>query len=127
MAADLLLAVRLEPGLVERLRLVRPLLHEPDGGEDEERELEELRLPVLEHGAAELGREHVVAPRDRRGVVRELVGVEGVLAGERLRDQRREEEDAEEDREAVLVDESPQSTTSPTTIQRARPPTIMSQ
>ena len=42
--------------------------------EDEERELEELRLPVLEHGAPEVGREHVVEPGQRSPVVRELVG-----------------------------------------------------
>jgi hypothetical protein len=50
-----------------------------------------------------------------------------VLAGERLRDQGRDEDDAEEDREAVLVREAPQSTTSPTPIQSASPPRISSQ
>jgi hypothetical protein len=76
---------------------------------------------------AEVRRKHVVAPRDGCGLVGELVGVEGVLAGERLPDERRHEEDAEADREAVVVDEPPQSTTSPMPIQRARPPTIRKQ
>ena len=48
-------------------------LHEPNGREDEERELEELRLPVLEHGAPK-SVEHVVEPGQRSPVVRELVG-----------------------------------------------------
>ena len=127
MAADALLAVRLPTGPLEPLRLVRPLLHEPDRHEDEERELEELRLPVLEYRTAEGGREHVVRPRKRPAVVGELVGVERVLPGERLADERRQEEDAEEEREPVLGREAPQSTTSPTPIQSASPPRISSQ
>ena len=51
---DLLLLVRLEAGVLEPLRLVRALLDEPDGRSDEDRELQELRLPVLHHSAPEL-------------------------------------------------------------------------
>jgi hypothetical protein len=53
-----------------------------------------------------------------------LVGIERVLADERLRDQGQEKERAEEDGEAVLEQEPPHSTVSPTTVHRTMPPTI---
>jgi hypothetical protein len=126
-APEALLLLGFPAHVAERLRLVRPLLHEPDGGQDEQGELEELGLPVLEHGPAEARREHVVAPRNGLPVVEQLVRVEGVLTCEGLRHEGREEDHPEEEREAVLEEEAPQSTTSATPIQRASPATIASE
>ena len=49
-------------------------LHEPAVARMKSANWSELRLPVLEHGAPEVGREHVVEPGQRSPVVRELVG-----------------------------------------------------
>ena len=55
MAPHLLALVGFPARVVELLRLRRAPLQEPDRGEDVQRELEVLRLPVLEHRLAELG------------------------------------------------------------------------
>src|SRR3712207_7429882 len=47
--ADLLLGVALAALLARLLGLGRAALHEPDRAEDEQRELQVLRLPVLHH------------------------------------------------------------------------------
>src|SRR4051812_21732508 len=105
--ADHLLLVGLAARLAQLLRLRGAALEEPDGGEDVERELEELGLPVLHHVAAEARREDVAAERDRVVVVAQLVVVEVGVADERLADQRGQEDAAEEQPEAVVADEAP--------------------
>jgi hypothetical protein len=59
--------------------------------------------------------------------VLQLLGVVGVLSREGLAEQRREEDDAEEERKPVLEREPPHSTVSPTAIQVTRPATMTSQ
>ena len=71
------------PTSSESLRLVRSLLHQPNGREDEERELEELGLPVLEHRASKGRREHIVEPGQRLAAVGELLRVVSVLTRKR--------------------------------------------
>jgi hypothetical protein len=104
---DLLLFLRLETYVLQPLRLVGASLDEPDGGKDEERELEELRLPVLHDGAAEVGGKDVTPPRDRVLAVCLLLGVVGVLSGERLADERHQEDPDEEETEPVLFGVGP--------------------
>ena len=60
---------------------------EPDRREDEDGELEELRLPVLHHGLAEVGRGDVAGPRDRAPAVLDLLLVVDLVPGERLADE----------------------------------------
>ena len=104
-AADLLRAVVLGPDLVELGGFVRALLHEPDRGADEQRELEELRLPVLHQRAGERRRDDVRPPRDRLGAVLGQIGVLGVLAGNGLRSDGADEQSEEEQRQAVVSGE----------------------
>src|SRR3954451_22612556 len=105
--SDLLLLVRLAARLAQLLGLRRAALQQPHGGEDVERELEELRLPVLHHVAAEARREDVAAERDRVVLVAELLVVEVGVADERLPDQGDEEDAAEEEPEAVVAEGAP--------------------
>jgi hypothetical protein len=100
--ADLRILVRLRPRILDLLGLGRPSLHEPDRREDDQRELEELGLPVLHHVPAEVGRDEVAAVRDRLRVVRTLLVVVGEEAGDRLPDERQEEDREEEERQALL-------------------------
>src|SRR5918999_2213939 len=102
-AADLLLLIRLEPDLVDSLRLVRAALDEPDGSQDEEAELEELRLPFLQDRLAEVGREDVSAERDGLAPVRQLLLVESLLSCDGLPEDRYEAEHEEEQRQRVVV------------------------
>ena len=110
--ADLLLVVRLAAGLVELLRLRGAALQQPDRPEDEQRELQVLRLPVLHHGLTEVRRGQIAAERDRVGLlVRELrvgdrVVVELVVAGDRLKCERDEKQHPEPDRQAVVLEEA---------------------
>jgi hypothetical protein len=105
MAAEPLLPVALEALLAQLLRLGGAALNEPDRDEDVQRELEVLRLPVLRHRLAVRRRGDVVAEGDRRRVVLGLVGVERVVAGDRLAGQGEQEERQEAEREPVLVGE----------------------
>jgi hypothetical protein len=66
-------------------------LEQPDGADDVERELQVLRLPVLEHVDAEARRSHITPQADRITVMGGLVGVEVGVADERLHDERAEE------------------------------------
>src|SRR3954452_23466248 len=95
MAADSLLLVRLAAPLAELLGLTRSLLSEPHGGQDEQRELQVLRLPVFEHLAAEIRRRHVAAIRDARRLVCRLLVVVSPPARGRLSGQS-EQEDGQE-------------------------------
>ena len=99
--ADALVLVGFEADLVGFLGLGRSALDQPDGAEDEQRELQVLGLPVLEHVDAELGRAHIAPQRDRVAVVGELDRVEVGVPDERLRDQRAEKERAESEAEPV--------------------------
>ncbi len=123
-AAELLPVLGLDPGSVERLRLGRAALQEPDGGEDEERELEVLGLPVLEHRLPEARRDEVAGVRDGLGAVECGVLVVGPMAGDRLRDQRAGEEGEEDERERVVAEPAHQRWASPTTVYRAMPAAI---
>jgi hypothetical protein len=67
-------------------------------------------LPVLEDVAAEVRRQDVVQPGNRIAAVLELLGVERTLTRKRLTGQRRREEDAEEDGQPVLEQETPHAT-----------------
>jgi hypothetical protein len=88
-AADLLALVGLPARLVQLLRLGGSPLHQPHRGEDVEGELEVLRLPVLEHGLAELGRDQEAPERDLLAAVAQLVVVELVPSGDRLKRERK--------------------------------------
>src|SRR5215212_6854130 len=117
--ADLLLLVGLGARLVELFGLRRAALEQPHGGEDVERELEELRLPVLHHVAAEARGEHVAAERDRVVLVAELLVVEVGVTDQRLADEREQEDPAEEQPEAVVAEDAPhQSPRKPMTRNR---------
>lgn len=100
MGPDPLLLIALQPDVVELLRLVGTFLHEPDRRRDEDGELQELGLPVLQHRAAEVGRDHVLPPRERLLPVLCVLRAVVVLAGKRLADERREEDRGEEERES---------------------------
>ena len=121
MRAHALLLVALRTCALEPLGLVRPLLHEPHGCADEHGELKELGLPVLHDGAPEVGASDVLPPGQRRALVRELLGVERVLTGERLGHERSQEENREEDGEPVLLEEHPHPDATATTIATIRP------
>jgi hypothetical protein len=62
-------------------------------------------LPVLHHGLAEGRRGQVGAERDLGRVVLDLVLVEGVVARDRLRAQRQQEDGEEEEGDPVLIGE----------------------
>jgi len=74
------------------------------------------------HRAAEAGRTYVVPPGDGRLPVCCLLCVEGVLAGERLSDERCQEDRGEEDRESVLPREASHCCVSPTVTKKTMPP-----
>ena len=93
--ADLLVRVGPAAFLAELLRLGRAALQQPDREQDEERELEVLGLPVLEHRRGELGGHHVAAERHVRIPVPGLVLVEVRVAGHRLQHDREQEQDQE--------------------------------
>src|SRR5215211_3248825 len=98
MRPELLHLLALQPDVLDRLRLVRAALNEPDRRDDEEHELEELGLPVLEERLPVIRGGDVAAPRDR------------------LAERRREEDREEEQREAVVPEEA---------LHRCRRPTAM--
>jgi hypothetical protein len=100
-----LLLVGLAPALAELLRLGRPALEQPDRQQDEQRELQVLRLPVLHHPDAELGRGDVAQEGDPGVAVAVLVLVEVGLPGDRLEHQRGEEQAEEDERQSVVPDE----------------------
>ena len=92
---------------------------------DEERELEELGLPVLHHGSAEVGRERVVEPGERLAAVPRSLGVRRMLAGEGLGRECPEKERPEEEREPVLRAEAPHPPVIPIARASAMPPKIV--
>ena len=66
MRADSLILVATRfPHLSSSFDSERTLLHEPDRGQREQRELQVLRLPVLRHGLPEVGRAQVAPEADR--------------------------------------------------------------
>src|SRR6266508_145839 len=88
------------------LRLRRSLLHQPDRCEDVERELQELRLPVLHHRLAEVrGCEIAEVGDGLLGVLDGVLVVEAVT-DEGLREERQEQESAAKEGERVLADET---------------------
>ena len=97
----LLLLVGLPAGVVQRLGLGRPALQEEHGGHDEEQELQELGLPVLGDVDGERRGGHVLADADRVEAGAALLLVEQGDAGDRLPDERGDEERAEEQGQAV--------------------------
>ena len=85
----------------------RAVLHEPDGGEDEEEELEVLGLPVLGDIDDEVRRGHELGPGHHHGAVRKLFLIEGDEPRDRLAEEGDDEEGCEEDAERVLADAHP--------------------
>src|SRR4029078_5934512 len=117
MRPDALVLVRLASLVPRLLGLGRTALHEPHRQQDVERELQVLRLPVLEQRVAEARRREVPPERDRRLVVRGRLVIEVVPAGERLAGDGEHEEAEEDEREAVLPQEAAhQWCVMPTTI-----------
>src|SRR5918992_1143760 len=100
---DLLFRIRLAADVFRSLGLVRAALNQPDGGHDEEHELEVFRLPVLEHRLPEVGREDVAHVRDGLRSMLQLVLVERALPRDRLTDERGQEEDEEKERERLVA------------------------
>ena len=128
-----LLLVGLAALLARLLGLGRSLLDEPDREQDEQRELQVLRLPVLGHGLREVRRGEEAGEADRlRRLVRHLgvPGLEVVVvlpARVRLAGQGGEEEREEDEAEALLAQEAPhQWCESPMTVKYARPAMITS-
>src|SRR5215210_3256037 len=107
MPADLLLLVGLRALVAGLLGLRRAALHQPDGQQDVQRELQILRLPVLEDGVAEARRHDVAAQRDRRLVVGRRLVVEVLPAGHRLTGEGEREEGEEDERQRVRPEGSP--------------------
>ena len=105
--ADQLVLVGLAAGLLRFLRLGRAALHQPHRRQDVERELQELRLPVLQHRLPKVGGDQVARVRDRVASVLHLLLVVDANPDERLPDDRSEEDAAEEQCERVLPYESP--------------------
>src|SRR5215207_11290814 len=116
MRPELLHLLALQPDILDRLRLVRAALDEPDRRDDEEHELEELRLPVLEERLPVVRRGDVAAPRDRLAAVLELLLVVRGAPCDRLAERRREEEREEEQREAVVAERALHRCRRPTAI-----------
>jgi hypothetical protein len=81
-------------------------LQQPHRQQDEERELEVLRLPVLHHGDGERRGEDVAPEADLRLHVAVLLVVEGGVARHRLEHERDRKERQEDDRETVLAQEA---------------------
>jgi hypothetical protein len=106
MFSDLLVLVRFAPALIELLRLRRAALKEPHREQEEERELEVLRLPVLHHVDAELGRHDVARQRHLGIAVADRLFVEVRVPRDGLAHQGGEEQQQEDDREAVLLEEA---------------------
>src|SRR4051794_4442391 len=113
--ADLLLLVGLGPLTAEGLGLRRAALHEEDRREDEQRELQVLRLPVLHDVDHERRGRHEAPERHRGVLVGELLVVEVAVPDERLRDEGREEDPEEEQRQRVLADPAPHRANAPIT------------
>ncbi|MDQ2939721.1 MAG: hypothetical protein M3R23_04230 [Actinomycetota bacterium] len=63
-------------------------------------------MPVLGHRLPEGGRSQIAAERDRLLAVGDLVGVVSDVTGDCLPGQRRQEGDAEENRQAVVAQEA---------------------
>ena len=104
---DSLFLVRLATDVLGRLRFVRALLDQPDGGEREGPELQPLGLPVLEHVGTEVRAPEITEKRDGLLAVLLLVLVELVEPRDRLTDEADEEQAEKEEREAVLAEEPP--------------------
>jgi hypothetical protein len=90
---------------------VDPLLHEPHARQDEDRELQVLRLPVLHHRPAERRRRHVAPQRQRLRLLVEQFGVGDLLvvvervARDRLGHEQNEEQHEEEQGQPVVAQE----------------------
>jgi hypothetical protein len=130
--ADVLLGVGLAALLARLLGLGRALLDEPDREEDEERELQVLRLPVLGHRLREARGRQIAAQAQRlRGLAGHLgmPGLEVVVlvpARDRLADQRGQEEGEEGEAEALLAQQAAhQWCVRPMTVKYASPVTMM--
>jgi hypothetical protein len=98
-----LVLVGLRADLRGVLRLGRPALHQPDREEDVEEELQVLRLPVLHDVHGERRGRQVLEERHRLGADRDLLVVVLRQPGDRLPDEREQEQAAEHQAEAVVA------------------------
>ncbi len=105
--------------ILRSLRLVRPPLDEPDRRDGEQRELQELRLPVLEHRPCEVRGDEVAAPGQGLLPVLGALGVHRPLPHERLAGDRDEKERPEEHGEAVVSQKASHQPRTPTATRNA--------